>query len=124
MMVSTGGWDCAPAVEPISSNPNQAFRIATSRRVVWGHMAERLTLQVIIASTRPERKGPLIAAWFLKQVTTHAGFASELIDLAQVNLPMFDEPRHPRFRQYEHEHTKAWSAVIDRADCFVFVTPE
>lgn len=87
-------------------------------------MNDLLRLHVIVASTRPERKGPLVAAWFMKQVASHGGYAAELIDLATVNLPMFDEPRHPRFRQYEHAHTKAWSAVVDRADCFVFVTPE
>ena len=37
---------------------------------------------------------------------------------------MFDEPRHPRLRQYEHEHTKRWSAKIAAADAFIFVTPE
>jgi NAD(P)H-dependent FMN reductase len=37
---------------------------------------------------------------------------------------MFNEPEHPRLRKYEHEHTKAWSARIDRADAFVFVSPE
>lgn len=87
-------------------------------------MSDLLALHVIVASTRQERKGPLVAAWFMKQVAAHAGYRVELIDLAAVNLPMLDEPRHPRFRQYEHEHTKAWSATIDRADCFVFVTPE
>lgn len=87
-------------------------------------MADSLSLQVIVASTRQERKGPLVATWFMKQVAAHGGFTAELIDLAAVNLPMFDEPRNPRLRQYEHPHTRAWSAVIDRADCFVFVTPE
>src|ERR1700712_2192642 len=37
---------------------------------------------------------------------------------------MFDEPHHPRFGRYEHEHTREWSATVDRADAFVFVTPE
>ena len=37
---------------------------------------------------------------------------------------MFDETRHPRLRQYEHEHTKRWSAKIEASDAFVFVTPE
>ncbi len=46
------------------------------------------------------------------------------IDLATVNLPMFDEPKHPRFQQYEHEHTRRWSATVARADAYVFVTPE
>jgi NAD(P)H-dependent FMN reductase len=35
-----------------------------------------------------------------------------------------DEPNHPRLRRYVHEHTKAWSATVDRADAVVFVMPE
>ena len=83
-----------------------------------------LTLQVIVASTRPERKGGLVGAWFMEQARAHGKFAVELVDLAEVALPMFDEPRHPRLRKYEHDHTKAWSASVEQADAFVFVTPE
>ena len=46
------------------------------------------------------------------------------LDAARLNLPLFDEPKHPRFRQYEYAHTKAWSVTIERADAFVFVMPE
>lgn len=38
--------------------------------------------------------------------------------------PLFDEPHHPRLQRYEHEHTKRWSATVDRADAFAVVTPE
>ena len=41
-----------------------------------------------------------------------------------MNLPLLDEPGHPRLRQYEHEHTREWSARVASADAFVFVTPE
>ena len=71
-----------------------------------------LHLQVVIASTRPTGVGPTIAGWFVTQAERHGKFAVELVDLAQVNLPMFDEPRHPRLRQYEHAHTKAWSSIV------------
>lgn len=47
-----------------------------------------------------------------------------MIDLAELDLPFMDEPRHPRFAQYEHEHTRRWSATVSRADAFVFVMPE
>lgn len=83
-----------------------------------------LNLQVIVASTRPSRQGHLVGAWFLERARAHGKFNIELVDLAEVNLPMFDEPAHPRLAQYEGEHTKAWSAIVDRADAFVFVTPE
>jgi len=83
-----------------------------------------LVLDVIVASTRPARAGLHVAHWFLERAIDHAGFQVELVDLAQVDLPMFDEPRHPKLRHYEHDHTRAWSAIIDPADAFVIVTPE
>jgi NAD(P)H-dependent FMN reductase len=82
------------------------------------------TLQIIIASTRPGRVGPSVAAWIYDRAVTHGGFNVELIDLAEVNLPMFDEPNHPRFHEYVHQHTKDWSATIERGDAFIFVIPE
>ena len=81
-------------------------------------------LQVVIASTRPGRIGLPIGQWFEQAAIHHGGFDVELIDLAEVALPFFDEPNHPRLRQYTQDHTKAWSATIDRADAFVFVFPE
>jgi NAD(P)H-dependent FMN reductase len=81
-------------------------------------------LSVIVASTREHRVGRIIADWFVAHASEQHLFEIELLDLKEINLPMLDEPHHPRFRRYEHEHTKAWSAMIDRADAFVFVTPE
>lgn len=83
-----------------------------------------LVLQVIICSTRPGRKGPAVAAWVMEQATAHDKFAVELVDLADFNLPILDEVAHPRLGQYEHEHTKRWSASVKRADAYVFVLPE
>ncbi len=85
---------------------------------------ERPLLQVVIASVREERKGGLVADWFIGEAEKHGGFEIERIDLAKIDLPLFNEPRHPRLRQYEHEHTKAWSRSVAGADAFVFVTPE
>jgi NAD(P)H-dependent FMN reductase len=81
-------------------------------------------LQIIIASTRPGRVGPSVAAWIYERAVAHGGFDVELIDLAEVNLPMFDEPKHPRFGEYVHQHTKDWSATIRRGDAYIFVIPE
>lgn len=83
-----------------------------------------MLLQVIVASTRRSRKGGAVATWFMEQAQAHGRFEVELVDLAEVDLPLFDEPRHPRLRQYEHEHTKRWGQTVARADAFVVVTPE
>ena len=83
-----------------------------------------LTLQIVTVSTRQGRLGPVVAEWVYEQAVKHARFELERVDLAEVNLPLFDEPHHPRLGKYEHEHTKAWSAIVGRADAYVFVTPE
>jgi NAD(P)H-dependent FMN reductase len=85
---------------------------------------EPLRLAVIVVSTRPNRIGLPVARWFLESAEAHGRFAVELVDLKEVNLPLFEEPKHPRFAEYVHEHTKAWSARVSSFDAFVFVTPE
>jgi NAD(P)H-dependent FMN reductase len=84
----------------------------------------RPTLQIVIASTRPGRVGLPVAEWIDRAARAHGGFEVELVDLVDVALPLFDEPNHPRLRQYEHQHTIDWSAIVDRGDAFVFVMPE
>jgi NAD(P)H-dependent FMN reductase len=81
-------------------------------------------LTIIIGSTRPGRAGAAIAQWFAARAKDHGGFDVTVVDLAEVDLPLLDEPNHPRLRQYTRQHTKDWSAIIDAADAFVFVTPE
>ena len=87
-------------------------------------MARMPKLYVIAVSTRPKRAGFPLAQWTFERAKAHGGFDVELVDLREAGLPLFDEPNHPRLRQYEHEHTLRWSAKIDAADAFIFVTPE
>ncbi|WP_163514145.1 NADPH-dependent FMN reductase [Gelidibacter japonicus] len=81
-------------------------------------------LKIIIGSTRPTRKGPIVADWFLKIAKQHPDFEVELLDLKEIDLPLMDEPNHPRLQKYINAHTKKWSKTIDSADAFVIVTPE
>ena len=87
-------------------------------------MSTKPLLQVIVASSRPGRIGLPIATWLAELARTHDGFDVEIVDLAEVGLPFFDEPKHPRLGEYTHQHTKDWSATVARADAYVFVTPE
>jgi NAD(P)H-dependent FMN reductase len=81
-------------------------------------------LTIIIGSTRPGRAGLPIATWFADRAVSHGGFDVDVVDLAELNLPLLDEPNHPRLGQYIHQHTKDWSAIVDASDAFVIVTPE
>lgn len=81
-------------------------------------------LLIVIASTRPGRIGLPVANWLLERAREHGGFELEVADLAELALPLLDEPNHPRLRQYTKDHTRAWSATVEAADAFVFVTAE
>jgi NAD(P)H-dependent FMN reductase len=84
----------------------------------------RPRLNIIIASTRPGRVGAAVAEWVVGEARAHDGFDVALVDLLDMGLPLYDEPRHPRFQTYEHTHTRRWSRSVGEADAFVFVTPE
>lgn len=45
----------------------------------------------------------------------------DLIDLAEINLPMLDEPELPVTGLYTHPKTKQWSQLIQSYDGFAFV---
>jgi NAD(P)H-dependent FMN reductase len=83
-----------------------------------------MKLHVVIVSTRPGRVGPVIADWFADQVRPELGFDVEIIDLADVGLPLLDEPHHPAEQRYLQQHTRSWSASVTAADAFVLVMPE
>lgn len=81
-------------------------------------------LKIISSTVRPGRKGPLVAKWVEDIARQNGNFDMEVLDLGEINLPMMNEPNHPKLKKYQHEHTKWWSAKIDEADAFVFVTAE
>jgi NAD(P)H-dependent FMN reductase len=80
-------------------------------------------LKIISSTVRPGRTGPVVAEWITETAQNH-GFEVELLDLGEINLPLMNEAVHPIMRQYEHEHSKQWSAKIEEADAFIFVTAE
>ena len=81
-------------------------------------------LTIIIGSTRPGRVALPVANWFTEIAIEQGSFDVRVADLAELNLPLMDEPQHPLFQQYVHEHTKQWSALVKSSDAFVAVSPE
>ena len=79
---------------------------------------------VIVSSTRPSRVGHKVAGWFVERAEAHGGFEIDVVDLADLVLPLMDEPNHPRLATYTKPHTLDWSARVRAADAFVFVMAE
>lgn len=81
-------------------------------------------LHIVIASTRPGRIGPAIGKWFKNFSDGMNQFDTRLVDLLDFDLPVYNEPVHPRMQQYQHDHTRRWSENVAIADAYVFITPE
>ena len=90
------------------------------------HPADERPLRValVIGSTRPGRKGDAVARWVYEHACQHGDAEFEIVDLAEHDLPVLDEPMPAIHGQYERAHTRAWARVIASFDAYVFVTPE
>jgi NAD(P)H-dependent FMN reductase len=84
--------------------------------------AERVA--VIVGSTRPTRICPGIAAWIQRVLDEQSLLHYRLIDLAEVNLPLLDEPLKAALRDYKHPHTQSWSELVCSFAGLVFVLPQ
>ena len=98
------GFIAVPACAARIARPIPIAR--TQLAVVEGELPMAPRLNIIIGSTRPGRVGPSMASWFDGFAREHGAFEPVLVDLADFDLPVYDEPNHPRLRQYVHEHTK------------------
>mgnify|MGYP003693689597 CR=1 FL=1 len=81
-------------------------------------------LTVILASVREGRGGEAIAQWFVTRAKEHGKFDVQLADLKELKLPILERAASSAAQKYVHDSTKAWSAIVDASDAFVFVTPE
>ena len=81
-------------------------------------------LTIVIASLREGRAGEAIARWFVDRARQHGKFEVQVADLKELNLPILNEPHHPRLKKYVHASTKQWSAIVDASDAFVFISAE
>lgn len=85
-----------------------------------------MRLAVVVGSTRSGRLGARVGAWVLERtralVPPHV--TVDLVDLAEIDLPLLDEPAAALTGRYTLEHTRRWAAVVDAYDGFVFVVGE
>ncbi len=79
---------------------------------------------IILGSTRPGRNGKAVADWVLENAQRRDDAEYELVDIADYELPLFDEPLPPAMEQYSHPHTKKWSEKIASLDGYIMVAAE
>lgn len=81
-------------------------------------------LMIVLGSAREGRIGKPIADWLHHAAEADGRFDVDFVDLAELSLPLMDEPNHPRLKQYTKAHSHEWSDRVDAADSFLFVFPE
>ncbi|KAI0199030.1 NADPH-dependent FMN reductase [Astrocystis sublimbata] len=89
------------------------------------------SVALITMSLRPARVGANVAALvrpYLEKTLAPADISLNPVDLRDFNLPIFNEnvapAMVPQFAQFQHEHSRAWSAEIAKHDGYVIVIPE
>lgn len=81
-------------------------------------------IAIILGSTKPGRNGEAVAKWVYELAKKRTDAEFELVDVADYNLPLYDEPYPAMMQQYTKEHTKKWSQKISEFDGYIFVTAE
>lgn len=83
-------------------------------------------IAVVAGSTRSGRQAGRVGRWVVDQGNTLVAphVALELVDLAEVDLPLLDEPTPAIRGGYTHEHTRRWSETVASYDGYVFVVGE
>lgn len=81
-------------------------------------------IAIIIGSTRPGRIGESVGKWIYEQSKKNGDAEFELLDIADYDLPLLDEPYPAMMQQYTKDHTKKWAKKIGEFDGYIFVTPE
>lgn len=76
-----------------------------------------LTLAVLVGSVRRPRMGRTIADWFVDHASRRDDLRTDLVDLAEVPLPLADTPPGGN-------PASPIAGRLDAADAFVVVTPE
>jgi NAD(P)H-dependent FMN reductase len=83
-----------------------------------------IKIGIIIASTRPNRRGDKIGRWYINQLPKIEEVKYELIDLKEENLPFLHDEKSPAEADYNLESTKRWSKKIDQLDGYIWIMPE
>jgi NAD(P)H-dependent FMN reductase len=83
-----------------------------------------IRIAIVLGSTRPGRLGKAVADWVQSRASDRGDASFDVLDVADFDLPLLDEPLPPSLGRYSLGHTKAWSEAVDGFDGYIFVTGE
>ncbi len=84
-----------------------------------------MKLMVINGSVRKGRMADKIVGWVSEILSKDSELELDIVDLAEVDLPFFDEEKLPTNQhEYTNPNGAAWAKRVGEANAFIFVTPE
>ena len=81
-------------------------------------------IAIITGSVRPGRQSLNVATWVKSIADRRDDATFEVVDIADFNLPLWQEPMSPSWGPAESAEGQAWSARMAEFDGYVFVVPE
>ena len=71
-------------------------------------MNENSKLVIIVGSVRDGRFGPVVASWVAEQAREHGGFDIDVVDLAEVELPLTLPAESPKYAGDSYPRPQGW----------------
>ena len=87
-------------------------------------MSSTPRISIIVGSTRPVRIGRQLADSVASVLDERLDAEIQILDLAEIALPLLDEPLMAGLNQYQNAHTHAWAKTIADTDGVIFITPQ
>jgi NAD(P)H-dependent FMN reductase len=83
-----------------------------------------MKLMVINGSVREGRAADKILEWALPVLQADTELELDVVDLKELDLPFYDEPKLPVAGSYKNPKGEAWAKRVGEADAYLFITPE
>lgn len=81
-------------------------------------------IAIVTGSIRPGRQSLNVANWVKSLADQRTDAEFEIVDIADYELPLWDEVMPPAFGPGVKPHTQAWSSRMSEFDGYVFVVSE
>lgn len=111
-----------------ASLSSACFRAADPRIVVgMNQIGRKSRLVIIVGSVREGRFGPTVASWVAERAREHGGFEVDVVDLADVHVPLSLPAMSAKAAGDDYPRPEAMRPVtarLESADAFIMVTPE
>jgi NAD(P)H-dependent FMN reductase len=86
--------------------------------------SEMLKIAIVTGSIRPGRQSLKVAQWVKAEADKRSDADYAVVDIADFDLPVWDEAMPPVLHRYEKQVTKDWAAAMAQFDAYIFVAAE